>query len=65
MKNHIYTIQLEQLQKINDLAKMQNENFCVIIGKNGTWLDFAYWNNKYQNIAILTLPVEKLDKTSI
>lgn len=64
MAQHIFAIEESKVKYIQSLFIRKIDNEYVVLSSNRGWCDIAQWKDKYQNVAILTLPENTLDRNN-
>ena len=57
-----FNLEEEHVKKIYALTKLKNDNQYVVLQHGHRFSDIAQWSDKYQNVRIITVPTEKLDR---
>ena len=57
----MYFVENEQVNMFEQLFKNSIDNQYVVLNKNSTLADIAQYSQKYMNIHINTVPVDRLD----
>lgn len=60
---HIFAITENKRDWVNKLFERKCDGEYIVLNMSNGFCDIAQWSDKYQNVKILTLPIESLDKT--
>lgn len=58
---HIFAIEESKVRYIQALFSRKIDKEYIVLSSSNGWCDIAQWKDKYQNVAILTLPQSSLD----
>lgn len=59
---HIFAIQEKDLPKVKLLFSHKFDGEYFVLTQSNGFSDIAQWSDKYQNIKILTVPTDRLNR---
>lgn len=60
----LYFIEEKQAKVILELLQRKNDNEYIILYKNNQFADIAQYSQKYSNVHLATVMIDKLDPTN-
>lgn len=59
----MFCIDSQNVEQIKRLLQRKIDQEYVILSKWNTYADIAQWCDKYQNVRIVTVPLDRLDRS--
>lgn len=63
MNTKFYTLEKDQVQLVQRLFVNENDNEYIILSRYKDYADICQYSSKYQNVHIVSVPVNKLDSS--